>query len=129
MRGAGLMLAAVVVLVAAPAWADFEAGKKAYFRGDYATALKEIRPLAEQGDASAQFNLGQMYRSGRGVPQDYNEAVRWYRRAAEQGQAEAQFGLGVLYRTGEGVPQDYVEAMGWFRQAAASGHSDAQVSL
>ncbi len=64
MRWAMVMLAAVVVLVAAPAWADFKAGVEAYLRGDYATALTEFRPLAQQGNAGAQFNLGQMYRKG-----------------------------------------------------------------
>ncbi len=64
MRWATVMLALVVVLVAAPAWADFQAGVEAYDRGDYATALTEIRPLAQQGHAGAQFNLGQMYRKG-----------------------------------------------------------------
>ncbi len=58
------VLALVVVLVAAPAWADFQAGVVAYERGDYATALTEFRPLAQQGHAGAQFNLGQMYRKG-----------------------------------------------------------------
>ncbi len=64
MRWATVMLALVVVLVAAPAWADFKAGVEAYDRGDYATALTEFRPLAQQGHAGAQFNLGQMYRKG-----------------------------------------------------------------
>ena len=56
--------------------ADFQAGKDAYDQGNYATALKEMRPLAEQGHADAQFNLGVMYSNGQGVPQDYREAVR-----------------------------------------------------
>ncbi len=63
-RWATVMLALVVVLVAAPAWADLKAGVEAYQRGDYATALTEFRPLAQQGNAGAQFNLGQMYRKG-----------------------------------------------------------------
>ncbi len=64
MRWATVMLALVVVFVAAPAWADLKAGAEAYDRGDYATALTEFRPLAQQGNAGAQFNLGQMYRKG-----------------------------------------------------------------
>ncbi len=59
----------------------------AYQRGDYATAIRKFRPLAEQGNAEAQFNLGGMYRQGRGVPQDDAEAMKWYRKAAEQGDA------------------------------------------
>ena len=65
-----------------PAQAGFGEGLAAYERGDYATALKEWRPLAEQGDAGAQKNLGWMYYSGQGVPQDYAAAVKWYRLAA-----------------------------------------------
>ena len=122
MRTATMLLAVVVVLVAAPAWAaDFEAGAEAYLRGDYATALKELRPLAEQGDVNAQFTLGLMYTKGRGVPQDYKEAVRWYRLAAAQGDAKAQYGLGVMYVEGWGVPQNNVLAHMWYNLAAAQG--------
>jgi TPR repeat protein len=80
------MLIAIAVSLAAlstPASAqDFQRGLEAYVRGDFATALREWRPLAEQGLADAQFNLGFMYRNGDGVPQDDTEAVRWYRLAA-----------------------------------------------
>ncbi len=85
MRWARVLLAVVVVLMAAPAWADFEAGVEAYNRGDYATALKEWRPLAEQGDASAQHNLGWMYHLGQGVPQDDVQAHMWFNLSAAQG--------------------------------------------
>ena len=99
--------------------ADFQAALEAYERGDYATALKEFRPLAEQGEAEAQHKLGGMYASGRGVPQDYAEAGKWYRRAAEQGQQGDQFMLGSMYYAGRGVPQDYVQAHMWYNLAAA----------
>ena len=86
MRPATMLLALVVVLVAAPAWAgDLQAGVEAYNRGDYATALKEWRPLAEQGDALAQYNLGVMYFMGQGVPQDVVQAHLWLNLAAAQG--------------------------------------------
>ena len=74
----------------------FEEGFTAAQRGDYATAYRLWLPLANQGNASAQFNLGIMYRIGQGVPQDYAEAMKWYRKAAEQGDASAQFNLGVM---------------------------------
>ena len=109
--------------------ADFNAGYRAYKKGDYVTALKEWRPLAEQGLADAQFFLGLMYASGRGVPQDYKEAEKWYSLAAEKGQADAQFFLGGMYDKGEGVPQDYKEAVKWYRLAAGQGDSDAQFFL
>ncbi len=125
MRWARVMLAVVVVLVAAPAWADFKAGKEAYLRGDYATALKEFRVLAEQGHAEAQNNLGVMYDKGRGVPQDYAEAIRWFRLAATQGYALAQYKLGVMYQDGTGVVQNYKQGYMWFNLAAAQGDEDA----
>ncbi len=103
----------------APAWAGFDEGVAAAKRGDYATALREWRPLAEQGNANAQFNLGLIYSKGRGVPQDYAEAARWYRRAADQGVAQAQFTLGFMYSKGRAVPRDYAQAHMWFNLAAS----------
>ncbi len=126
MRWATVMLELVVVLVAAPAWADYEAGKEAYERGDYATELKEWGALAEQRLAEAQYNLGLVYDLGRGIPQDYKEAVRWYRRAADQGYAPGQLDLGLMYAHGRGVPQDYVQAHMWMNLAAAQGHELAR---
>ncbi len=76
------------------------------------------RRAAEQGDASAQNNLGHMYRTGQGVAQDYAEAVKWWRKAAEQGDAKAQYNLGHMYSYGLGVPQDQVQAHMWFNLAA-----------
>ena len=77
----------------------------AYESGDYATALREWKPLAKQGDARAQYNLGLMYNERKGVPQDYKTAVKWYRLAAEQGNADAQYNLGLMYDKGQGVPR------------------------
>ncbi len=106
----------------------FEEGVAAYQRGDFAAALRLMRPLAEQGDAAAQFALGLMYATGQGVPQDYAEAAKWYRLAAEQGDAAAQFNLGVAYATGRGVPQDYVQAYMWFDLAASSSEAKNRAS-
>ena len=123
---------AVVARKLAPATGaaqDFAAGLNAANAGDYATALREWRPLAEQGDADAQSNLGVMYDNGYGVPHDYAEAVRWWRLAAEQGHVSAQFNLVVMYSNGRGVPQDYAEAVRWLRVAAEQGQADAQYFL
>ncbi len=90
-----------------------EEGLAAYRSGDYAAAALLWRPLAEQGYADAQYNLGCMYREGQGVLQDNAEAVKWFFFAAEQGLAAAQFNLGLRYAFGEGVPQDYVLAHMW----------------
>ena len=64
---------------------NFNKGFEAYDAGDYQTALQEWRPLADQGDVDAQYNLALMYLNGQGVPQDFAEAARWYQLAAEQG--------------------------------------------
>jgi TPR repeat protein len=114
---------------AAPASGDFDAGVAAYDRGDYATALREMKPLAENGVAGAQYTLGFLHDKGLGVKQDYKEALRWYRLAADQGHAPAQLNLGSLYGNGQGVPQDYKEAFRWCRLAADQGDDYAQYNL
>ena len=88
-----------------------------------------VKKAAEQGDAIAQFNLGVMYDTGEGVPEDNAGAAHWYRQAAEQGHAVAQYNLGIKYDSGEGVPEDDAEAVGWYRQAAKQGHVSAQNNL
>ncbi len=77
-----------LLLVVASSGCDgngYEAGLDAFNQGDYPTALNTFRPLAEQGEAQAQFKLGVMYHQGLEVEQDYEEAVRWYRQATDQG--------------------------------------------
>lgn len=136
---------------------DLEKGVDAYNRGDYQQAYEIFRSLTEQGNAFAQFNLGEMYYKGRGVPQNDEEALRWYRAAAEQGDENArvmlaiievqgmllqsrlldaeqgnanqQFALGKMYSEGQDVPQNYEEAVRWFRAAADQGHAHAQAEL
>ena len=83
---------------------DFQKGMEAYNKGDYATALKEWKPLAEGGDTDAQYNLGIMYDEGQGVPQDYQEAEKWYTIVAEKGDPEAQRQVALLHYYGNGVP-------------------------
>ena len=91
--------------------------------------FEETKRLAEQGDATAQYNLGNMYDSGRVVPENDAEAVRWYRLAAEQGDAASQNNLGFMYARGEGVPENDAEAVKWYRLAAEQGHASAQFNL
>ena len=118
------------LLLGVPSYsADFNKGLTAAQSGDFATALKEWKPLAEEGNAVAQNNLGLMYQNGWGVPQDDKEAVYWYKLAAEQGDAKAQYNLGVMYDVGEGVPQDDKEAVRWYTLAAEQEHAKAQYNL
>jgi TPR repeat protein len=111
------------------AWAGLDEGVEAYRAGDYPTALKEFRALAKKGDAPAQYNLGNMYRQGHGVPQDDAEAAKWYGKSAEQGLADAQLNLGYLYQNGKGVSQDYAEAVRWYRKSAEQRNQKAQFNL
>jgi TPR repeat protein len=96
---------AAIVLVsafAAPVAAGtFEDAVDAHARGDYAKALRLIRPLANDGDASAQFNLGLMYTTGQGVQQDDAAAALWFRKAAEQGYAPPNPISGPSFSTAE----------------------------
>ena len=114
------LCAGFILGLTVPASAGYDAGEAAYKRGDYATALRELRPLAERGNAGTQRVLGVMYGKGRGIPQDYADALQWYRKAAEQGDAHAQYNLGSMYRDGHGVPQDDVQAHMWYNLAASS---------
>jgi TPR repeat protein len=122
-----------IVCLAAPAWAEYKAVKEAYDlaieRGDYATAMRELRPLAEQGLAAAQFNLGLLYAKGQGVPKDDAQARQWYEKAAAQGHADAQVNLGILLVYGRGVTQDYKIAAYWLRLSANQGNDLAQRKL
>ena len=87
--------------------------------------LTTLTIRAEQGDADAQFNLGNMYAGRRGIPQDDATAVKWYTKAAEQGDTNAQYNLGVMYDNGRGIPQDFIKAHMWWNLAAAQGDEDA----
>ena len=109
--------------------ADFEQGMRAANLRDYAGALREWRPLAERGDARAQYFLGELYEQGRGVERDHRQAARWYERAANQGEARAQNALGILAIRGLGIPRDPVEAYKWFALAAGLGNGFAARNL
>lgn len=93
------------------------------------SSVQGLRSLAEQGNVEAQFNLGQAYDRGRGVPKDYVEALRWYRLAAAQGDPFAQFHLGNHYSEGIGLPKNEKEALRWWQLAAAQGFPPAQHSV
>ena len=124
-----LFFAALLVGLAALAHGGFDEGKVAHDRGDYATAYKQFKPLAEQGNAKAPLFLGVMYEFGQGVNKNSAEAVKWYRKAAEQGDAKAQLFLGRMYDEGHGQTQDYAEAMKWYRKAAEQGEAEAQYHM
>ncbi|UYN95401.1 MAG: sel1 repeat family protein [Enhydrobacter sp.] len=97
----------------------YEDGTAAYSRSDYATAMRLLRPLADQGNGGAQIYVGMMHELGQGVSKNGAVAAEWYRKAADKGWASAQGNLGALYAQGLGVPRDYVQAYKWWTLAAA----------
>ena len=123
------LLVVPLLLSSTVAVAGLKEGYAALARKDYATAAKEYRPLAERGDAEAQYRIGRMYEFGNYYPQDKAQGIAWVRKAAEQGHADAEQELGVVYATGDGVAQDDVQAVAWFRKAAEHGDATAQYNL
>jgi TPR repeat protein len=127
-----LVAFAIVIFVlgdAAAAAGPYEDGIAAFRRGDFGTAAQLWKPLADNGMAEAQNDLGSLYVNGIGVAHDEVEAVRLYRAAAEQGLARAQSNLGYQYEVGAGVPLNLDAALMWYRRGAEQGNPDAQFNL
>ena len=127
--GARAILTVVLFVPSMPGFAAIEECQAAFLAEAWVTALSECRPVAEQGDAAAQYKLGVLYDQDWGVPLDYAEAARWSILAAEQGNAPAQTNLGVLYDYGRGVPRNDAEAARWYAAAANKGHAEGQHNL
>lgn len=133
----GTVMAACVWLAAADSSAvaataatgSLDTAYKLYQAQDYAGALAIWRPLAEQNDPNALFNLGQAYRLGRGVPADPKQAVTYYERAAKLGHIAAQGNLATLYYFGPPGTKDSKKAIEWFQAAARNGDARAQYML
>jgi hypothetical protein len=109
--------------------ARFSEGLRAYDAGRIAQALEIWRPIAEQGHAGAQYDVGVIYQRGTGVPEDPAEAARWFLMAAYQGDADAQFEVATMYETGNGLPRDLLEARRWYTNTLAAARSRNQASL
>src|SRR6185295_3656688 len=110
--------------------AQFSLGALLYYgSADTAQGIEWIRKAAAQQYAPAEFQLGQIYDFGFGVPQDERQAVDWYRRAAGHGSAPAQRSLGDCYRKGRVVAADATEAARWYQQAADGDDLRAQYQL
>lgn len=125
----GLLLGGALVVMSLGVQAGFEEGVAALKRGDHRVAMREFAPLAEQGQAGAQYNLGLMYENGLGVSTNKATAADWYRKAADQGRDKAQYSLGRLYELGEGVKRDLGEARNWYKKAADQGNAKATDAL
>lgn len=111
---------------AAPAWAEFEAGMRAYSEGDFALALEEFRDSARQGHAGAEFMLGVQYFNGAGVEHDPTVAAIYFHLAAEKGNPAAQLAFGSIFIRGVGVWQDLVQAHYWLTLAVMSNAAEFQ---
>ena len=106
-----------------------EAGLGALERGHYGTALRALRPLANQGDISAQVILGNLYEKGLGIKQDNSTALSWYEKAAEQNSKEGQYNAGLMYFNGSGVEVNREASYQWFSKAAEAGSMEAAYML
>lgn len=125
-RTAGLLLLSAITL---PASADLAKGLAAAAAQQWTEALREFRPLAEEGDANAAVNLGNLYMRGLGVEQDYARAYHWYDKAARQGNVAGQAKLGLMHYYGLGVKEDHAAAAEWFLKAAEQGDPEAALVL
>lgn len=130
-RASAAILATVLLanVACAESPVAFEQGMNALLQGNFAEAYCQWKPLAEQGHAESQYNLGWLYANGNGVTVDMRQAFHWWNAAALQGHADAEFALGLSYLAGEGVKRDLPAAANWFYQAAQRGHIDARESL
>lgn len=125
-----LIAASALLLASHSAFATNYAQENAAYRNkDYATAMAQLMPLAEQGDGDAQMLVGFMYQNGNGVRQDYAEALKWYKLGADKGNNNASFNLGIMYEQGLGVPVNPQEAFRWFQISANAGNIQSQSKL
>ena len=109
--------------------ADFSVGVAAFDAGDHAEAWLQFWMLAKDGDSAAQYNVGQFYREGIGIPADLREARRWYEKAAAQGHALAEYALGVMFENGDGGRRDLPAARMWYGRAKEKKVAAAAAAL
>lgn len=125
----GLILTIFFAVASSTALAGLQEGISAYKNGNYPSAINELRPLANNGNAVAQYWLGVMHSDEKGVQRDDQQAMSWYQKAAEQGNTEAQLSLGQMYSDGKGGKRGSQQAMKWYQKAAERGNVEAQLNL
>jgi len=118
----------IMLGVTLSASANFQHGSRLYDNGEYALAMRELLPLAEESHAEAQHLIGLMYLRGHGVQKDYQKALSWFLKSGRQGYSAAQFSVGNMYNHG-GFEQNFQKAAYWYRKAAAQGNIWAQHHL
>lgn len=135
MRGYAKLLCGLLSFAIGSVAADLAVGARAYERKDFAKAVSELMPLAQSGDAAAQYYIGSMSFFGQGLPQDYRAGIRWYTAAGEQGHAHAAAMLGLFYNYGPNapwhseVPTDLVAAVKWLRLAVKGDDPSGESTL
>lgn len=124
------VIASVLLLATSfGAHAGFSEGSQYMVEGQYDRAFSELKPLADKGDAGAQFFVGAMYLDGLGVTQDVQSGMRLVEASAKQGDSGAQFRLGRIYYDGKLQPQDFNKAKTFARKAAEQGLGEAVMFL
>ncbi len=127
---AAMAVAGSMIAMPSAGAGSWDEGMKAFARKEYAAAAKLFRPLAEKGNAVAQYRIAMMHKMGLGVSKDRKQAEKWSRLAAKQGNADAQVLLGSLYYKGDGKePDDIAKAYMWYDIAAAQGNDEAKKEL
>jgi TPR repeat protein len=122
--------AAFALVIASPAFsADINQITDALKKGDFSLVKSDLIPLAESGDARAQFNLGVSYKFGNGVEKDLQKSYHWTLKAAENGETRAEVNLASMYVDGAGTPRNVPTAIGWYEKAAAAGDVNAELAL
>lgn len=122
-----LLISAFLLPLAAQA--GLEEGIAAYTAGDYANALAEFQPLADQGNMDGQYFVGFLYHNGFGVKPNQPEALKWFQKAAEQGDPRSQYYVGIIYATGKGVAKDLQKADLWLTLSATNPKTSYRDSL
>jgi uncharacterized protein len=120
----------ILFLISAPVYAgDFQDGLDAIHETNYEKALEKLMPLAKNGHAAAQYNIGVMHEWGNGVPKNNVEALKWYSISANLSHKDAQNNLGAMYSKGEGTEQNFIEALKWFIISAKNGSEGGQKNI
>ena len=123
------VIAVWLSLISASIAGPLEDADSAYRAGNFAIAAERYRPLAAQGEPTAQYRLGVLYEEGKGTTNDSREAIRWYVVASSQGSSDATFRLARLYHDGRGIPKNHGRARRWYGVAAQQGSVKALVNL
>lgn len=123
------LITSLLLIFSINAKAGFEEGESAFKKGDFATAKRELQPLADKGNPAAQNIIGRMHFEGKGEAVNYNKAMEWFRKAAEQSYPNSQNNIGLMYLNGQGVAKDNTKAIEWLKKAAEQGSIVAQSTL